>query len=56
MSLYLLQVSQDIDPAVKHPFPFCWVELMDEIGGVLLMAFLIPVNRAVLHSVSLKVQ
>ncbi len=49
MSLYLLQVSQDIHPTVKDTFPLSRVQLMDEISGVVLMTLLIPENRAVSH-------
>lgn len=45
MSLYLLQVSQDVDSAVEDAFPLGGVEFMDEISGVVLMTFLIPVKK-----------
>lgn len=42
--LYLLQVSQNINPTVKDTFPFSRVKLVDEICGVLLVTLLIPVK------------
>lgn len=40
--LYLLHVSQDILPAVKHSFALFAVQLIDEVSGVVLTAVLIP--------------
>lgn len=38
---YLLEVAQDINPAVKDAFALGGVEVVEEFGGVVLMALLI---------------
>lgn len=40
---YLLEVSQHVDSAVKDALPLWWVQPMDEICGVVFVAFFIPV-------------
>lgn len=40
-STYLLHVAQHVFPAVKHPFAFLWVELVNEVSGVIYTAALI---------------
>lgn len=41
--LHLLQMSQHIDPAIEDTLPLCRVQLVDELRGVVLVGFLIPV-------------
>lgn len=38
---YLLHVAQHVLPTVEHPFALLWVELVDEVGGVVLVAVLV---------------
>lgn len=42
---HLLKVSQHIDSAVKDALPLWWVQPVDEICSVVLMALFIPVDR-----------
>lgn len=43
----LLEMSKHVDPAVEHSLPFSSVQVIDEVGAVLCMAFLIPVLTAI---------
>ena len=40
-SLYLLEVAQDVDPAVKDSLALRGVEVVEELGGVVLVALLV---------------
>lgn len=45
MCFHLLHVAEDILPTVKHSLPFLWVELVDEVCGVVLIGVLIPAKQ-----------
>lgn len=51
MITHLLQVTQNIDPAVKDALPLSRVEIMNEICGVVFVTFLIPTenNQLFIH-------
>ena len=42
---HLLHVAQHVLPAVEHAFALLGVELVDEVGGVVLAAVLIPATH-----------
>ncbi len=42
---HLLQVTQNIDPAVEDAFALGGVEVVDEVSGVVLVALLIPAEK-----------
>ena len=47
---YLLHVTQHVLPAVKHPFAFFRIQLVDEVGGVVFTAALVSETRKALGS------
>lgn len=42
---HLLQVTQNIDPAVEDAFALGGVKIVDEFGGVVLVTLLIPAEN-----------